>query len=165
MLFRSLSCLDDEDALPMSLILKTFVDNGLALIVKVRRAMKFLRGKFNREEVQDTVSGSLTAILQNLRPQEQWEDEELLVKYSETEVGIAHILKDRSRGQFFVVFNSDGSVNQEASLKMLKIARRQTTNEYHRIEGIGLVRLRRADRKSTRLNSSHIQKSRMPSSA
>jgi hypothetical protein len=139
-----LSFLENEEDLPMTDLLTAFADSGLTGKSNVRRGVKFLRGQYERGSVSETLSGMVKALTETLRPQEQWSDEELLTKYSETEPGIARILKDRSRGYPFVVFNSDGSVNIKASLSMLRVAKRQVTNEYHRFPDIGLVKLFRA---------------------
>ena len=66
-------------------------------------------------------------------------------------------LKDRLERDYLVYHFRRLEGSTEALCRFLKINRRQL---YRRCERLGIL-----DRKSTRLNSSHIQKSRMPSSA
>ena len=75
----------------------------------------------------------------------------------------------RKRGEDIIDFsmgNPDGATPKHIVDKLIETVQRPDTHRYSVSRGI--LRLRRAickDRKSTRLNSSHIQKSRMPSSA
>ena len=66
----------------------------------------------------------------------------------------------------------DGSKSLEESVEMLKIAKKQgitgiilTPHLRHGMFKHPLEKIERQDRKSTRLNSSHSDRSRMPSSA
>ena len=58
-------------------------------------------------------------------------------------------------------------INATIGFQELSIAVRKPSKSLHRMLGRGVTRTRQifSGRKSTRLNSSHIQKSRMPSSA
>ena len=85
--------------------------------------------------------------------------------------------KERQSLLFSATFSDEIKKLADKMLKtpiLIEVAKRNTVSETitHRVHPVAadtkralLVKLLRSDRKSTRLNSSHIQKSRMPSSA
>lgn len=139
---QSLDIIDSDEALPMSELFQMFVDSGLTQKGKLRIAVPHLRGKTSLEDVEVTANGGFTEVAGAIkdmvaanRPKADWTDDELLRAYDETSSEIWDILRKRSHGRPFVIFNSNGTVNIEESAKLLKIAKRQPTANRHKING------------------------------
>jgi len=79
------------------------------------------------------VTNLMKEIVSGSRLKSDWSDKELLEKYDRDEVEIAKILSTRTRGRPCVVFEENGNVNVDVSLKLVKIARRQPTAETHSV--------------------------------
>jgi len=62
------------------------------------------------------------------RPKSDWTDEELLKVYDQDATEVAEVIRKRTHGRPCIVFHSDQSVNIEASLKLVKTAKRQPTS-------------------------------------
>lgn len=130
----SLTILDDETLLTMSDLFEKFVDTKLTDKPTLRLAVSFLRAKSkNNEFVSLNATSPIDKLVSALRPKDQWSDEELLEAYKEEDPDIAAILSRRSNGRAFIIFDNDGNVNIAESLKMLKLAKKQPTNETHMI--------------------------------
>ena len=148
---QSLTIIDSEAYLPMQDLFAAFVDSGLTQKAKLRLALTHLRGQTHLSEAAPATTGTpgpdsfgaISALIAANRPKSDWNDEELLRAYDETSTEIWKILRERSHGRPFVVFNSDGTVNVQVSLKLLKIAKKQPTTDRHMIDGKA-VRVSRA---------------------
>lgn len=150
---QSLDIIDSDDALPMAELFKMFVDSGLVKKGTLRIAVPHLRGSTSLEEASCTTNGETSELGQVVgaikdmvasnRPKSDWSDEELLKAYDETSTEIWEVLRKRSHGRPFVIFNGDGTVNIDESMKLLKLAKKQPTKDKHRVNG-KLVSVRRA---------------------
>lgn len=107
---------------------KAFCDHHVP-DVRIRAGWAILRGRQNDEK--PTTHAEVTAS-SLMRPTTQYKDEELIGAYGEEcSSDILDELNRRSSGRPFVVFDEDGKVDAEMSLRMLRIARRQPTSPQH----------------------------------
>lgn len=142
---QSLIIIDSESYLPMQDLFAAFVDTGLTQKAKLRLALTHLRGQTHLSEAApstnggETNSGGVVGAIKDMiaasRPKADWTDEELLKAYDETSTEIWKILRERSHGRPFIVYNGDGSVNVTVSLKLLRIAKKQPTTDRHMVDG------------------------------
>ncbi len=134
----SLTIMDSDEYLPFGDLRAAFVEGGHTKIGILRLAMPHLRAKTNVDQPEATTNGDTASTLRDLitsqRPKSEWKDKELLEAYDETTADIAKILGERSRGRPCIVFQKDGSVDVEVSLKLLKIAKKQHTAESHKLD-------------------------------
>jgi len=138
----SLTLIDSDEYLPFGDIRAAFVDPGHTKIGILRVAMPHLRAKTNAEQASATTGNGDSAIhelIKSTRPKSEWSDEELLNVYDETSTDVADIIGKRTRGRPCIVFQKDGSVDVEVSLKLIKIAKRQPTQETHKLDNGRLV--------------------------
>jgi len=137
---HSLDMIDSEEALPMQELFTLFVDSGLVPKGRLRLGVATLRGKTHLEEAATTngeasdlgqVCGAIKDMVASNRPKSDWTDEELLKIYDRDTVEVAEILRKRTHGRPCIIFHRDQLVNVEASLKLVKTAKRQpTTNQF-----------------------------------
>jgi hypothetical protein len=135
----SLTLLDSDEYLPFGDLRAAFVDPGHTKIAILRAAMPHLRAKTHAEQASATTgNGDTASVLKEMiaanRPKTDWSDEELLKIYDETATEVIKIIGERTRGRPCIVFKKDGSVDVEVSLKLIKIAKRQPTQETHMLE-------------------------------
>jgi len=138
----SLTILDSEEYLPFGDLRAAFVDPGHTKIAILRAAAPYLRAKANQEKVEATTGDSISVLKEMLaanRPKTEWSDEELLEAYDETNSLVVEIIGERTRGHPCIVFQKDGSVDVGVSLKLVRIAKRQPTQETHRLDSGKLV--------------------------
>ena len=136
----SLDMLDSEETLPMSELFSMFVDSGLTKKGNLRLAVSHLRGKSQIETLhptseEPTIASALEKVFTANRPKNDWSDGELLKIYDQDATEVAEILRKRTHGRPCIVFNRDGSVNVEVSLKLIKLAKRQATHTNFMVEG------------------------------
>lgn len=139
---QSLDIIDSEEALPMSELFEMFVDSKLTQKGKLRIGVAHLRGKTCLQEASPTTNGEVSEIASAIkdmiasnRPKSDWSDDELLRAYNDDSKEIWDILRQRSHGRPFIIFNPDGTVNVDVSRKLLSIARRQPTASRHQVGG------------------------------
>lgn len=137
---NSISILDDSDSLTVQDLFEAFVDTRLTQKATLRFASKHLRGKtyLNQEEpaaVGNDVAGAIRELASSNRPKSDWTDKELLTGYDEGSTEIAKILRERTHGRPCIILKSDGSVNVDESLNLVKLARKQTTYDRHQVGG------------------------------
>lgn len=132
---KSLFMLEDGESLPISDLFEGFVDSGLTKKSLIRYGMKFLLPKSNSDKIDTTISSSIEKLLENNIPKPNLSDLELLKRYDQNDSEITDILRKRSHGRFFLVFNTDRTINIESSFEMLKIAKRQPMSDKHSING------------------------------
>lgn len=150
---RSLSIIESEDALPMGDLFGVFVDSGMTKKALLRLAVPHLRGATHLGDVAEdsngessmlgSVVGAIKDMVESGRPVQSLKDKELLDRYEENETEVAKVLRERTHGRKCIVFNGDGSVNQEVSLVLVKAARKQPTPDKYSIDG-KMVRTYRA---------------------
>lgn len=150
---QSLEIIDNDEALPMNELFTMFVDSNLTARGKMRIAANHLWGKTSLEDASCTtngesselgqVVGAIKDLVASNRPKSDWSDRELLEAYDETSTEIWEVLRKRSHGRPFVIFNGDSTVNIDESMKLLKLAKKQPTKDKHRVNG-KLVSVRRA---------------------
>ncbi|KKM91799.1 hypothetical protein LCGC14_1224900 [marine sediment metagenome] len=137
---RSLKLLDSDEFLPMGDLFEAFCDSKIISKGILRMSVTELRGRRAgdtaeccTEEGSSDVANAIREVVASNRPKTDWSDKELLEKYDQDETEIAKILSTRTRGRPCIVFQEDGSVNVDVSLKLVKIARRQSTAETHAV--------------------------------
>ena len=148
---QSLDIIDSEQFLPMAELFAAFCDQGLVAKAKLRLAVTHLRGKTT---LDDPMTQTLQKVLESTRSKNDWTDEELLLQYDDSSTEVWEVLRKRSHGRPFVVFNRDGTINQSATLRMLSIAKKQPTNSEHMIDGKLVVLYRSGDFPPTLLEES-----------
>lgn len=139
---QSLTIMDSEEFLPMGDLRNVLVDSGHTKIAQLRCGMPHLRGKTHLDdEPAETTNGGLSAVagaikdmVASNRPKVDWSDKELLEAYDQDTVDIADILSKRSHGRPCIVLSKEGTVNVDVSLKLLKIAKRQSTKDKHIVD-------------------------------
>ncbi|MHA2281518.1 MAG: hypothetical protein ACXAC5_11745 [Promethearchaeota archaeon] len=132
---QSLTIIDSEEYLPMGDLRSAFVDSELTQISRLRVGMPHLRGATqDHANVAPTANDGLAQVAESIkdmvasnRPKADWTDEELLKVYDQDATEVAEILRKRTHGRPCIVFDADGSVNIEASLKLIRTAKRQPT--------------------------------------
>ncbi len=153
---RSLTIIDSEEALPFGDLRQEFVEaNKVTKLAILRIGMPHLRGK-TAVDVKPTSNGcceegsdlgkvcdSIEKMVSTNRPKADWSDKELLSALDESTTEIAEVLSKRTRGRHCIVFDGDGNVDVEASLELVKIAKKQATRNEHRVRG-KIVRVYRA---------------------
>ncbi len=136
---QSLTIIDNEEFLPMNDLFQAFVDSKLTQKAKLRAAMPHLRGQTHIADPQSDgladVASSIKEMVDANRPLERMSDRELLDRYDEDSPDVWAVLKTRSHGRPFVIQNQDGSTNIPESLKILRIAKKQHTNNRHMVDG------------------------------
>lgn len=137
---HSLDMLDSEEVLPMSELFTMFVDSNLVPKGRLRLGVATLRGKTHLDEAATTnggccsdenlsdMCGAIKDMVSANRPKSDWSDEELLKSYDIDATEVAEILRKRTHGRPCIVFHRDQTVNIEASLKLIKTAKRQPTS-------------------------------------
>lgn len=133
---QAIHILDNENYLPFADLAKAFLDTGLTKKAPLRLGIAHLRGNTTLSEPNNGIGDLANAVQEmanNNRSISTWRDSELLEAYDDASPKIWKELKDRAHGRPFVVFNKDGSINAEDSLKMLQIAKRQTIPDKMRI--------------------------------
>jgi hypothetical protein len=138
----SLTILDSDEYLPFGDLRAAFVDPKHTKIGILRMAMPHLRAKTHSEPASATTGNGDSAIhelIKSSRPKSEWSDEELLNAYDETATDVAEIIGKKTRGRPCIVFQKDGSVDNDISLKLIKIAKRQPTQETHTLDNGKLV--------------------------
>jgi len=103
---------------------------------RMKVAFAYLQGidPFAREK--PTAPGSLAEAYLMNRPIGQWSDEELIKKYGkECPADIENELASRTKNRPCIIFNDDGAVNVEVSLKLVRMARRQDTPKTFAVNG------------------------------
>ena len=140
---RSLKLLDSNEFLPMSDLFEAFCDTNIISKGILRMGVAELRGRRAGDTAecvaeksyiaQPDIADAIREVVSANRPKSDWDDGELLKRYDRDEVEIAKILSTRTRGRPCMVFNEDGSINVEVSLKLVKVARRQPTAETHAV--------------------------------
>ena len=132
---HSLDMIDSEEVFPMQELFTLFVDSGLVPKGRLRLGVATLRGKTHLEEAPTTngdsvqeLAGSIKEMVASNRPKSDWTDEELLKVYDRDATEAAEVLRKRTHSRPCVVFHRDHSVNIEASLKLVKPAKRQPTS-------------------------------------
>ena len=133
---QSLTIIDSEEFLPMGDLRSAFVDKGFTKITRLRLGMPHLRGKTHLDGAAATTNGGMgevAGVIKDMvasnRPKSDWSDEELLKIYDQDAVEVIEVLGKRSHSRPCIIFAKDESVNVEASLKILKISKRQTTTD------------------------------------
>ncbi len=144
---QSLTIIDSEDFLPMQDLFKAFVDSGLTKKSQVRLGVTHLRGK-TTPDASNTSNGSsiveaVGKIVAGNKPKSDWTDTELLAQLDEDTTEIAQVLSTRTKGRPCIIFLGNGVVNVEASLPLVRLAKRQPTHDTHSVGG-KLVRVFRA---------------------
>ena len=152
---QSLVFLDREDYLPIRDIFEEFCDKAGLPKARIRFGMSHLRGqswKGDTSESVDELASSKSALASaigqlaaNGRPKSDWSIDELLARYDEDETEIAEILRKRTHGRPCIVYNKDGSVNQEISLDLIRTAKKQTTSDRYERKGIAYRAFRAGD--------------------
>lgn len=138
---KSLEILESEDCLPISDLFKAFCDTNLTQIAKVRLGYKSLRASIKSPISEiSALSQSIEQLARTNRPKNTWTDEELLDVY---EVEEMEILRQRTHGRHCIVYSSDNVIDREISLKLISIAKKQTTSATH-IVNDRMVRVFRA---------------------
>lgn len=132
---HSLDMIDSEEVLPMQELFTLFVDSKLVPKGRLRLGVATLRGKTHLEEAPTTngdsvqeLAGSIKEMVASNRPKSDWTDEELLKVYDRDATEAAEVLRKRTHSRPCIVFHRDQSVNIEASLKLVKTAKRQPTS-------------------------------------
>lgn len=133
---HSLDMIDSEEVLPMQELFTLFVDSKLVPKGRLRLGVATLRGKTHLEEAPTTnggeavevLCGSIKEMVASNRPKSDWTDEELLKVYDRDATEAAEVLRKRTHGRPCIVFHRDQLVNVEASLKLVKTAKRQPTS-------------------------------------
>lgn len=133
---RSLRMIESDDYVPMNDLFEAFVDSGLTQKAKLRLGVAHLRGKSDTKTGSDTIVSSIEKLANAARPKTAWTDEELLKAYDNQDSEIWEILRNRVHGRHCIIYNKDGSVNIENSLSLVRIAKRQPTNDNHMISGM-----------------------------
>jgi len=152
---RSLTIIDSDEALPFGDLRQEFVEkNKVTKLAILRHGMPHLRGKTALdlnptsngccEETSslDKVADSIASMVSSNRPKTDWKDRELLSELDEGATEIAEVLAKRTRGRHCIVLDGEGNVDVEASLELVKIAKKQPTKSEHRVKG-KLVRVYR----------------------
>ena len=134
---RSLTIIDNEEYLPMGDLRQQFVESELTKLSLLRLGMAHLRGKTQLDPVSPTsdnlseVAGAIKQMVASNRNKSDWSDEELINAYDIDATDVITVLSKRTHGRPCIVFNSDGSVNKEVSLQLIKAAKRgPTTNRF-----------------------------------
>jgi len=102
------------------------ITNSIIPIPRLKAAWEILKGNdpFKKKEEKLEFGQPDASLYATLRPIGQWADNELIEKYKEAgPIEIEDQLKRRSKGRPCIVFNEDGTVNEEDSLYMLRKAR------------------------------------------
>lgn len=145
---QSLVLLDHDAYLPLCDIFEQFcdkVDGPHLPKPRVRLGMSHLRGQAWRGDTSDSVDlatskSSLASAIDRLadinRSKSDWKNEELLARYDEDETEVAEVLRKRTHGRPCIVFNKDGTVNQDISLELIRIAKKQTTPDRYERSGV-----------------------------
>lgn len=135
---QSLAILENEEYLPMSDLFEAFVDSGLTKKAKLRLGVRFLRGKNDDLKSVSNISDVAQAInnmVSSNRPKTEWTDEELIKIYTDDSTDVWEILRKRSHGRHFIVFESNNSVNVSVTLELLKAAKKMPTNDKYILNG------------------------------
>jgi hypothetical protein len=144
---QSLTIIDTEEFLPINDLFSAFVDSDLTKKARLRAAMPHLRGKTYLGDTADVANGSLAQAIhqlsENSRPVASLSDAELLDRYTDNSTEVWKVLRERTHGRPCIVFNKDGSINKEASLELIRAARKQPTPDKYNVGG-QLVRVYRA---------------------
>lgn len=135
---QSLNFLGSEESVPFGDLRNIFVDSGLIKLAPFRAGVGHLRGKTNlgtnsdtTEEPLSSAVSAITKLVESQRPVAQLSNEELLERYDPDNVEVLEVLRRRTHGNYCIIFNTDGSVNKELSLELIKVARKQpTSNRY-----------------------------------
>jgi len=136
----SLTLIDTEEYLPFGDLRNAFIDKEpITKLAILRAAIPHLRGKsslnVNPTSTCDELTGAIKNMVASNRPKSNWTDGELLASLDDTATEAAEILSKRTRGRHCIIFKSDGTVDVESSLKLVRIAKRQSTSNQHPIGG------------------------------
>lgn len=124
---------DGEDSLSLIEAETTRAEDAIGVFVGVpaprfHAGWAILKGK-SKKEVSS--ANGTEELIKSLRPIEQYSDQELVAEYGpEASSRVVDELRRRSKDNPFVVF-SDEAVDQEMTLKMLRLARRSLTHDAH----------------------------------
>ncbi len=144
---QSLIIIESDEFLPMSDLFEYFVDSKLTTKPQLRAGMPHLRGKTHLGTTEEVTSGSVFSEMKDLiasqRPLQSLTDGELLDRYDDTSTEVWKLLRERTHGRYCIVYNKDGSVNKEVSLKLVRSARKQVTPDKWEVGG-QLVKVRRS---------------------
>lgn len=140
---QSLTIIDSDEFLPFGDIRNAFVDDKkLVKLAVLRVAIPHLRGKTELEVKPTTngdplseVTGSIKEMVASNRRKEDMSDADLLKLLEEGATEVEDILSKRTRARFCIIFDSNGNVNVEDSLPLVKLARKQETKDQHSIRG------------------------------
>lgn len=127
----SLEILDDPTCLPIADLFTSFVDTGLAKKSLIRLGVKQLYGQTKEIETEhNDIASVVQAVVSANKPKSEMSDLELLTKYSPEEPEIIDILRKRSHGRYFIVFEGN-QIDVSKSMQLLKIAKYQSTADRH----------------------------------
>lgn len=127
----SLEILEDPSCLPISDLFTVFVDAGLTKKALIRLGVKQLYGQTKEIETETShLASALQTVISSNRPKSEMTDKELLELYSQEEAEVIDILRKRSHGRYFIVFDNN-KVDIEKSLHLLKIAKFQSLASTH----------------------------------
>lgn len=126
---QSLTIIDSEEFLPIRELFEAFSDAGLTSRGSLRIGVKQLRGSGWSPETssEPNLATAFNRFVESHRPKSDLSDDELISRYTEDDTEVAEILRKRTHGRPCIVFNVDGSVNNDLSLKLIRIAKKQTT--------------------------------------
>ncbi len=116
---------------------KFFVSSGSVKIARFRKGWRILRGAQKQLLVEQApTKDGLAQLAATLRPVSQYKDKELIEQYGEDcSSEILAELEKRSKGKKFVVFNKDGNVNVDATLTLLRQARKGSVTSTWLVDG------------------------------
>jgi len=118
----------EEDAKPI------FVDKGNVPIAKFRLGWAILKGQ-SKSSAKRTETSK--------RPVPQWSDEDVVKAYGpDAPVNIIAEMKKRGDDKRFIVFGSDGNIDVETTVTLLRLSRRQPIPATYQVKG-ELVRVHR----------------------
>lgn len=137
----SLEIIDRDEASPFGELRKAFCeDTKLTKIGLLRLGLPLLRATKQYQSVEsdsgsNLLSDSIKQLVEQNRPIAKWSDKELIEKYADKNNDVRIELTVRSGSRPFLVYNDDGTLDITATEQLLKIARKQPTDEIAMVNG------------------------------
>ncbi len=137
----SLTMIDNDQFLTTADLFELFCDSGATQKARLRMGLAALRGKTSLASASVTYSNTdqLAEAVKDMaaanRPISTWTDKELLEAYNRDAIDVLKTLKSRVHGRPCIIFKPDGEVNVDASLELVRAAKKQPTSHEHSIDG------------------------------
>jgi hypothetical protein len=141
---RSLRIIESDEACPFGDLRQYFIEKrNLTKIGLLRLGIPYLRSSKKYDNIDTTNAptsdSSMVSTLQELlsanKPIHRWTDRELIHEYPNNNPDVTKELNTRARVRPFLIWNPDGTLDEEASYNRLQMARKQIVDDIVMVNG------------------------------